>query len=188
MTMHDSILSGEAWFQLLHIHLNFTITWACQSLHSWNLFTTCKCMQISKIQSTYTARKFSFNLKTVISFDQLPEIQENRNESLTMPQWSCSYLEISQNLHFTTCKLLSSSSPHNCLLVVVCCLVRHSIRLVSSWRVQITFLEAGPGCWCSGLWVARRGTWAWGHLISHGIQWQWCKEKRKVKEWDRNGM
>ena len=30
-------------------------------------------MQTSKIQSTYTARKFSFSLKTVISFDQLQQ-------------------------------------------------------------------------------------------------------------------
>ena len=128
MTQHSVEKLGFKSY-LLSIHLNFTITWACQSLHSWNLFTTCKCMQISKIQSTYTARKFSFSLKTVISFDQLPEIQENRNESLTMPQWSCSYLEISQNLHFTTCKLPSSSSPHSCLPVVVYCLV----NILSDW-------------------------------------------------------
>ena len=113
---------------LLSIHLNFTITWHIKVC----ILETCSQLaNVCKSPRYKTARKFPFSLKTVISFDQLPEIQENRNESLTMPQWSCSYLEISQNLHFTTCKLLSSSSPGNCLPVVVCCLVRHSIRLVS---------------------------------------------------------
>ena len=144
MTQHSVEKLGFKSY-LLGIHFNFTITWhikVCILETCSQLANVCKSPRYKvhiQLESSLSTWKQWSALTTYLRSNR---IEMNHSPYLNGPVviWR---FHRAFTFQFTTCKLLSSSSPHNCLLVVVCCLVRHSIRLVSYWRVQITFLSLG---------------------------------------------
>ena len=83
-------------------------------------------------------------------------------------------LHRTSTLQFTTHELLSSSSPHNHLPIVVC-LISKCLLLSQTFNKISVILESPDGLSSSRCWllVARRGNQARGSLMSHGMQGKW---------------